>query len=74
MFHLKDSDHLGNASAASIDEVKSTIKRAFQNAVKNKDQMNKTEFKMAWIYLFGYKISKVSLWLSFLTRKKAFNQ
>jgi len=60
MFHLKDSDHLGNASLASIEEVKSTIRRAFQNATKSKDSMNKTEFKMAWIYLFGYKISKVN--------------
>lgn len=46
----------------SFDEEKhrKTIRRAFDSSLMtSKDGLNKTEFKCAWLYLFGYKISKV---------------
>jgi len=56
MFHFKDDD------PKACDHTK-LIKKAFQGALSNSSDtalLNKTDFKVAWLYLFGYKISKVN--------------
>ena len=57
MFHFKHE-------CASLNEAeyKKRIRAAFDNFCTDKSAsvLNKTDFKCAWLYLFGYKISKVS--------------
>ena len=43
----------------SIEESKKLIKKAFTSSSIDKKLLKKTDVKTAWIYLFGYKISKV---------------
>jgi hypothetical protein len=43
----------------SIEEAKSLLRKTFQDSSSDKKFLNKTDCKAAWIYLFGYKISKV---------------
>ena len=55
MFHFKDD------TQASLNDHKKLIKKAFKNSLSNDEVLlYKTEFKVAWLYLFGYKISKVN--------------
>ena len=57
MFHFKDED-----TQAPGNDVKKRIKKAFYGALSNPNDdvlLYKTDFKVAWLYLFGYKISKV---------------
>ncbi|CAF0789387.1 unnamed protein product [Brachionus calyciflorus] len=57
MFHFIDDE------PSSKEECKKLIRKAFvlSSSSKNKDSLNKTDFKCAWLYLFGYKISKYEL-------------
>ena len=57
MFKVNDNCY----EEAAIDEYKKTIKKVFDSfsSQKEADGLNKTDFKCAWLYLFGYKISKV---------------
>ncbi|RMZ96763.1 EF-hand calcium-binding domain-containing 11-like [Brachionus plicatilis] len=57
MFHFVDND------VESKSECKKLIKKSFvaSSSTKNKDILYKTDFKCAWLYLFGYKISKLEL-------------
>ena len=62
MFHFKDEFN------ASIDDHKKLIKKAFQDSLSTTNDhllLKKTDFKVAWLYLFGYKISKVSSFFTF---------
>lgn len=54
MFHFKDSNLV-----TVLD--KSLLKKAFikYSSNNNKNGLNKTDFKVVWLYLFGYKPSKV---------------
>ena len=54
MFHFKEED-------LTNEQSKRIIQKAFTKTSSsvNKDLLNKTDFKCAWLYLFGYKISKV---------------
>ena len=57
MFHLKEND-----TQVAVNEVKKRVKKAFLGALSNSNDellLYKTDFKVAWLYLFGYKISKV---------------
>lgn len=56
MFHFVNND------TESKNECKKLIKKSFilSSSTKNKDFLFKTDFKCAWLYLFGYKISKVN--------------
>ena len=51
MFHYKEK-HLISA------EDRGRVQDAFKKYSSN-DGLNKTDYKVAWIYLFGYKPSKV---------------
>jgi hypothetical protein len=55
MFHYKEDN-------PPLDEFKKLIRKAFtdNSSYPDKDFVNKTDFKAAWLYLFGYKISKVT--------------
>jgi hypothetical protein len=63
MFHFNDCQNV------SMDKYKKIIKKAFDKTLsitqneamnmKNDNLITKTQFKMGWLYLFGYKISKV---------------
>jgi hypothetical protein len=55
MFHFKEDN-------PPLDDFKKLIRKAFvdNSSYPNKDLVNKTDFKAAWLYLFGYKISKVN--------------
>ena len=58
MFHFKDD------SNTAVNDHTKVIRKAFQDALSNpkSDQLlTKTDFKVAWLYLFGYKISKVCI-------------
>ena len=66
MFHFEDE-------RPSIEEAKSLLRKTFQNLSSDKKLLTKTDCKVAWIYLFGYKISKVNNFLViFRERKKKF--
>ncbi len=54
MFHFKEED-------LTNEQSKQIIQKAFTktSSSTNKDLLNKTDFKCAWLYLFGYKITKV---------------
>ena len=54
MFHFKDEN-------VPIEEYKKMLRKAFLNSSSStsKNLLFKTDFKVAWLYLFGYKISKV---------------
>ena len=62
MFHFKDE-------RPSIEECKKLIHKAFINASSDKQVLTKTDVKVAWIYLFGYKISKVKFKHYFVLKK-----
>ena len=49
------------SSNLTLNQCRHIIKRTFDNysTAKNKNILYKTDFKCAWLYLFGYKISKV---------------
>lgn len=52
MFHFKHEK-------PSIEESRKLISKAFSYSSTDKKVLIKTDVKVAWIYLFGYKISKV---------------
>lgn len=52
MFHYKFENFSTNNS-------KKILRKAFLDESQDKKLLYKTDFKVAWLYLFGYKISKV---------------
>ena len=58
MFHYKEDN-------PPLDYFKKLIRNSFldNSSFPNKNLVNKTDFKAAWLYLFGYKISKVLYYL-----------
>lgn len=58
MFHYKEDN-------PPLDYFKKLIRKSFldNSSFANKNLVNKTDFKAAWLYLFGYKISKVLYYL-----------
>lgn len=64
MFHYKDDDRI------ITNEDKKLIKNTFVKYSSSKDKtgLNKVDYKVAWLFLFGYKPSKViSVALLFIT-------
>lgn len=57
MFHFRDENE-----SKITESSKDLIRRAFKrfSTAQDKSLLFKTDFKCAWLYLFGYKISKVS--------------
>jgi hypothetical protein len=58
MFSFKDDDE-----SRAVDQHREIVRRAFKlncSSSSESDGLNKTDFKCAWLYLFGYKISKVA--------------
>lgn len=55
MFHFVEND--SKVTEASKNLIRTAFKR--YSSAKDKDLISKTDFKCAWLYLFGYKISKV---------------
>ena len=54
MFRFKDD-------GKSLENSRVQVKKAFSSNSSNGQSLNKTDFKCAWLYLFGYKISKFEL-------------
>lgn len=54
MFHAKLTE-------SNEEEFKKKIRSAFDRFSTDRHTLNKTDFKCAWLYLFGYKISKYEL-------------
>jgi ribosomal protein L23 len=52
MFHIKDDQ-------PTVEKSKNLIRKIFLNVSSDKKIATKSDIKTAWIYLFGYKISKV---------------
>ena len=52
MFHCKNEK-------ISTEICEKILRKAFQNESVDKKLIYKTDFKVIWLYLFGYKISKV---------------
>ena len=52
MFHYK-------FEKLSADKSKKTLRKAFLEESPDQKLLYKTDFKVTWLYLFGYKISKV---------------
>lgn len=53
MFHIKDDQ-------PTVEKSKNLIRKIFLNVSSDKNIATKSDIKTAWIYLFGYKISKVA--------------
>ena len=63
MFHSRSASSILNDVPLTNDD-KQLIRTAFIKNLsewKEKSLMNKTDFKCAWIYLFGYKPTKVKI-------------
>lgn len=58
MFHFRDGDQ-----KKSNQEVRNLIGKTFHRYSSSTDKslLSKTDFKCAWLYLFGYKIAKVGV-------------
>lgn len=56
MFHFSETD-----PKVTLKKAKNIVKKAFHrySSTCDKSLIFKTDFKCAWLYLFGYKIAKV---------------
>jgi hypothetical protein len=66
MFHFNEGNDSSDVTdVSSLEKSKRLVALAFANASSHRDKrlLFKTDFKVAWLYLFGYKISKVYLFI-----------
>lgn len=64
MFHFRQDDtSKATVNPAMMPESRKLIDKAFHRYSSSHDKslLFKTDFKCAWLYLFGYKIAKVSI-------------
>jgi hypothetical protein len=60
MFHFKNE-------STSLSDFKQKIQATFERFSSDREHrlLFKTDFKCAWLYLFGYKISKVFIFVEY---------
>jgi len=64
MFHCKNEK-------LSAENSQKILRKAFLRESADKKLIFKVDFKVIWLYLFGYKISKVKFWVfDFFQKRK----